>query len=157
MDKRKLNQFFSKLEILHFSMNYCTSVAASMKVNLEWHLKFKIIVFKSMQFQFIVVILHFNRLLSPPGTPIFPSSDGSASPAASVAPRINSSAGPVSTIKVSRVCSFSKYYWLQAPIQNHIPFFLNQENRNTHSFEGSGRFVLSRGFGDWKWSEIILW
>ncbi|KAM7463877.1 hypothetical protein LguiA_031998 [Lonicera macranthoides] len=45
----------------------------------------------------------YDWLLSPPGTPIFPSLDGSASLAASVAPRINSLAGPVSTIKASRL------------------------------------------------------
>lgn len=46
------------------------------------------------------------RLLTPPGTPLFPSSDGSESQLNPVAPRTSSLARSVSTSKASRVCFF---------------------------------------------------
>lgn len=57
-------------------------------------------------------LLPFNvdRLLTPPGTPLFPSSDGSESQLASVAPRSSTVTRSVSTTKASRVyflfCAF---------------------------------------------------
>lgn len=51
------------------------------------------------------------RLLTPPGTPLFPSSDGSESQLNPVAPRISSLARSVSTSKASRVCFFFFFFW----------------------------------------------
>ena len=71
-----------------------------------------------------IITTYVIRLLTPPGTPVFPSSEESESRSTSLLPRSNTKVRSVSTTKASRVCisfllldSFSPNFYVTSVLE----------------------------------------